>query len=538
MNFRLGFCLLGLLPAVSNAAVLTVTTPADSGAGSLRNQVAASTSGDTIQFAVTGPIHLLSAINIPHSLAVQGPGPAALIIDAGHHDRAFVTAGTVIFSGMTIRNGLSHGINGPDGGPGGNGLDGTDAQGGAILDTNSSSDFLYLTNCWLDSNMAVGGNGGNGGTNAPNVPTTGNGGNGGSAFGGAVEVYGFFTNINCTFSDNRAIGGQGGNGGENLYHAGVAGGTAGNGGEADGGATLTDGHIGFVNCTFSGNSAAGGPGGQGGGNGPDVAPGMGGNGGSGASGNAGAIYFYTGEYYCCTIVSNSAFAGAGGLGGSGAPPGANGAPGYGNGGGTYSPYPGPCVCDIGNTILADNYADTSGSNYVSHFSDDGYNFIGSDDYPLCSWSESVLVGTIALPIHSLLGPLMQNGGGLPTHATTLTSPVTDQGLNFGLLFGETTDERGAPRPYVWSIPEPPGGDGSDIGAFELGSADLAAAISGNGVVLSWPAWYGDFTLQSATSLKGANIWSDVPDTPVQVGNQVVVTNRTTNSLTFYRLVIH
>ena len=140
-----------------------------------------------------------------------------------------------------------------------------------------------------------------------------------------------------------------------------------------------------------------------------------------------------------------------------------------------------------------------------------------------------------MPIHPQLGPLAQNGGGLPTHATTLTSPVTDQGYSFGL----TTDERGAPRPYVFaSIPKPPGGDGSDIGAFELGSSDLGLDVVSNDAVLSWPAYYGDFTLQSATNLQGSNYWSDVSDTPVVVGSQLVVTNPATNSLTFYRLINH
>ena len=50
--------------------------------------------------------------------------------------------------------------------------------------------------------------------------------------------------------------------------------------------------------------------------------------------------------------------------------------------------------------------------------------------------------------------------------------MTDQGYSFG----STTDERGAPRPYDFiSIPTP-GGDGSDIGAFELGSSDLGLDV--------------------------------------------------------------
>jgi hypothetical protein len=117
----------------------------------------------------------------------------------------------------------------------------------------------------------------------------------------------------------------------------------------------------------------------------------------------------------------------------------------------------------------------------------------------------------------------------------IISPVIDQGLSIGI----STDERGAPRSSDFlSIPNAPGGDGSDIGAFELGSADLGLGMASNNAVLSWPAYYGDFTLQSATNLQDPNDWSDVPVTPVVVGTQLVVSNLMTNARTFYRLIIH
>src|SRR6516225_1527832 len=65
-----------------DAAVLTVTSLADIGPGSLRDQIALSAPGDTIQFAVNGKILLNSAITINHQLMVQGPGAAALTVDA------------------------------------------------------------------------------------------------------------------------------------------------------------------------------------------------------------------------------------------------------------------------------------------------------------------------------------------------------------------------------------------------------------------------------------------------------------------------
>jgi hypothetical protein len=513
------------------ATVWTVVNPADSGPGTLRAAVASSAAGDTIQFAFTGPILLASSINIPHTLYVQGPGPSLLTIDAGGVDRAFVVSGKPVFiSGITIQHGRAVGANGTDGGVGQNGTSGSGAAGGAIWD-NGTSDILILSNCWLTDNMVVGGRGGNGGPNPIGAGfTPGNGGSGGYAWGGAVAVGGNnLQNYYCTYSYNRAIAGSGGNGGDNLnpaFH--VVGGTGGPGSTSEGGA-FTGSLSTNVNCTFSENAIGGGAGGNGG-NSTIAAGGAGGDGGATAGG---AINNYAGAFLSCTIVSNSAFAGAAGPGGSGAPPGANGAPGDGQAGGVYAYIYAGCINLIANSILADNYADTSYSNYYATWTDEGYNFIGSEDYlPDCGFGPTSRIGTIVAPIHPHPGPLAQNGGGLPTHATTLTSPVTDQGYSFGL----TTDERGAPRPYVLGLTEPAGGDGSDVGAFELGKADLGMSKASNNLVLSWPAYYGDFSLQFATSLQGSNSWSYLSASPVQVGSQLVVTNPMTNSMMFYRLI--
>jgi large repetitive protein len=56
------------------------------------------------------------------------------------------------------------------------------------------------------------------------------------------------------------------------------------------------------------------------------------------------------------------------------------------------------------------------------------------------------------------------GGPTPTHALLETSPAIDRGNSFG----EATDQRGLPRPSDFpAISNKEGGDGSDIGAFEL-----------------------------------------------------------------------
>jgi hypothetical protein len=61
----------------------------------------------------------------------------------------------------------------------------------------------------------------------------------------------------------------------------------------------------------------------------------------------------------------------------------------------------------------------------------------------------------------LLDDLGMNGGPTKTMAIPRSSPAIDQGV------GADGDQRGMQRPVLFDIPRPPGGDGSDIGAFEL-----------------------------------------------------------------------
>ena len=63
-----------------------------------------------------------------------------------------------------------------------------------------------------------------------------------------------------------------------------------------------------------------------------------------------------------------------------------------------------------------------------------------------------------------LGPLQNNGGPTDTMALLTNSPALDKGKSFGLR----TDQRSVTRPFDDpAIANASGGDGSDIGAFEL-----------------------------------------------------------------------
>jgi len=76
---------------------------------------------------------------------------------------------------------------------------------------------------------------------------------------------------------------------------------------------------------------------------------------------------------------------------------------------------------------------------------------------------SPIVGT-PLNADPLLGPLQDNGGPTETMAPAAGSPAIDAGR----ALGQTTDQRGDPRPIDFpGIANAAGGDGADIGAFEV-----------------------------------------------------------------------
>jgi CSLREA domain-containing protein len=98
-------------------------------------------------------------------------------------------------------------------------------------------------------------------------------------------------------------------------------------------------------------------------------------------------------------------------------------------------------------------------------------------------------GTIAagssfnlIGVDPMLAPLANNGGATQTHALLAGSPAIDQGISSG---SSGTDQRGAGflRPADnQTIMNATGGDGADIGAFEVQVAPTAATVSISGRV--------------------------------------------------------
>jgi len=81
-----------------------------------------------------------------------------------------------------------------------------------------------------------------------------------------------------------------------------------------------------------------------------------------------------------------------------------------------------------------------------------------------------------------------------------------------------------------------GGNSFNGTVFSLSLApQLAIMLSGINVILTWPANFTGFTLQSTTNLVSPVVWSTVSPGPVVVNGQYAVTNSTSGTNKFYQL---
>ena len=129
---------------------------------------------------------------------------------------------------------------------------------------------------------------------------------------------------------------------------------------------------------------------------------------------------------------------------------------------------------LANSTVAGNTAGGFPSDVSGPFISAGYNFIGvtngSTGFGLPGSED--LTGSTASPIDPSLGPLQLNGGQTPTMAPLPGSPVIDQGKSFGIA----SDQRGRSRPFDFSyLNNAVGGDGSDIGAYEVNPSSLVVS---------------------------------------------------------------
>jgi autotransporter-associated beta strand protein len=480
------------------STTLVVTNLNDSGSGSLRQALldASELAGDTISFApgVAGKLILTNGeLLVAKPLTIAGPGAGLLAISGNSAHRVFhltnstaLTNPTVInISGVTICDGRILGTNGPAA------HNGENVTGGGILNEAT----LLLMDCVISNNVATGGAGG---------PTNqfGAGGNGGNASGGGIETSGGLTMNQCTLVSNAATGGLSGTnaGGGQGYGAGLY---------CESGDTV------LIACTISGNNANAGPG---------LNPGFGAGGG---------IYTTSPLWLTnCTVANNAAI-------GSGLDEG-GGIDDYGGitlrsctvsgnqadyGGGVHSG-----SADVGNSILAGNAATALAPDFEGTIASSDYNLIqNANGASFTGATNHNLLG-----LNPLLGPLQDNGG--PTHTMALLpgSPAIDKGISFSLA----TDQRGGVRPFDKSVANASGGDGSDIGAFEVGSYIFFTDVRrvGNDVRVSFTTDAANsYTLQRRADLTTGS-WTNVIPNIAGTGSIITMTNFGAASLpgAFYR----
>jgi hypothetical protein len=152
-----------------------------------------------------------------------------------------------------------------------------------------------------------------------------------------------------------------------------------------------------------------------------------------------------------TIASNSATGQVG-----------DGVTGEGLGGGIYTSGGG---ATLKNNIISNNGASTSGADLYGAFSSEGYNLLRSVDGASIS-----LALTDKVNVDPQLNSAGTNGGSTFTLSLKAGSPAVDAATSVGLTGTLTTDQRGSGFQRKFddaSITNADGGDGTDMGAFEI-----------------------------------------------------------------------
>jgi CSLREA domain-containing protein len=258
--------------------------------------------------------------------------------------------------------------------------------------------------------------------------------NGKSVYGAGILNYGTLTITNTTVSGNSGLIGGGiynSNGTLTVTNSTISGNSTTNTGYFGGGGIFNVGPLTIAGTTVSGNTA---------------------------TTEGGGIYNYkaTATITDSTISGNSAGTYGGGISN--------------NGGSTNAE----------NTIIAKNTA-SAGPDFYGSLTAQGYNLIGNDSGAVIFSTTGDQIGNNAAPIDPMLGPLQDNGGPTKTQALLYGSPAIDKGK----YAGSSQDQRGYARPVDLStVTNASGGDGNDIGAYEVQPNDQPAGCNAANPVVS------------------------------------------------------
>ncbi len=152
-----------------------------------------------------------------------------------------------------------------------------------------------------------------------------------------------------------------------------------------------------------------------------------------------------------------------------------------SGGGIYNNF----TATLANNLVALNTA-TDGTDLLGRGSRGNafigtYNLVGNADGSEGLAPGTNQLGTTLMPIDPLIGALSNNGGKTLTRALLNGSRAIDKGNSPSII----TDQRGQTRPVDnSSIANAAGGNGSDIGAFEVQLGTTAATVTVGGRVMT------------------------------------------------------
>jgi sugar lactone lactonase YvrE len=447
------------------ATNISVTSTDDSGPGTLRAALASAGNGDTIDATgVSGSILLTSGeLLVAGSVTVLGPGPANLAVNGNAASRVFNISGSVVtIAGLTITNGMASGSFPAN-------------LGGGIY---AAAGTLTVSNCTLSGNSAQHGGGiyNDGAFGSATLTVSGSTLNGNSASVTGAGIYndGAFGNAALTVSASLLRSNSSAAAGGGIYNSGAFGSATAtvsastlNGNSASSGAGIyNDGYSGSATVTMSASTLSG-----------------------NSAGGAGAGIYNSGQSSGTGAVQilNSTLSGnlAGGHSGGGI---------YndgtssgqvtltvkastfsGNTGGIFNN--GPASLQLDNTILNAGASGANLANASGTVNSDGYN-LSSDDGGGFLTNPTDQINT-----DPMLGPLQDNGGPTFTHALLPGSPAIDQGKD---LLGWASDQRGLIRTVDGPcLANASGGDGTDIGAFEVQQpCPVVVSLGKPGVVLN------------------------------------------------------
>ncbi|MBN1510932.1 MAG: hypothetical protein JXB13_02875 [Phycisphaerae bacterium] len=400
----------------ARGAVLPVTSAADSGEGSLREALAGANDGDVIDASgVAGTITLTSGpLLVAGSLTVVGPGADALTVSGDSACRVFQISGShVTIQDLTIADGFSA------------------ESGGGIHISSGSGSLVVLQGCFI----------------AGNSTTLGGGGIWSS--GGARLIV-----LRCVISGNSASGSGGGILNENsvlgVFESSISGNTAG----VCGGGIMNDGRpvwgmVQIDHSTLDGNWANYGGGIYNGGSHGSASLLVESSTFSGNSAHNVAAISNDGAWsgsadvqiHACTFSGNTAGSANATIRNDGR-------------------FGGHAEVELGNTILVVGTPGVTFEIESGEVTSSGYNLSSDGGGGVLNHATDIL------HTDPLLGPLQDNGGPTFTQALLAGSPAIDAG-NRGACWIDQ-DQRGVPGPFDDpAIANAAGGDGSDIGAFEV-----------------------------------------------------------------------